>query len=768
MSLTSLSGGYGYAPPRAHRLPPTPKQPIFYDYSEDFEGVTQPPPICPIAPIPKRVSNPYRPVNIQANCDSNSESMDEAQHEFVAYLQEATMSELPKGNDCKGNRLEDSQSEFCQADGHVQSTAHDAGMEHNLRPGLSSSEAVHVVDFGTTAPSIRGECNSDGESNPDDLSATEKVVITEPKSDSSTLDDPPEPETPAFTTNMPLEEVLRFKEDLTNGMDLLDEHLVNHNVDPHRGTSEERLYSATSAQSGDTKPLQVDGVASLPYMSSNRCHDSRVYSLSSGLSDLASFVNQVDKHFQEPGPSSHDRHSVEAQHDTEGEAREYSTIAPLEFAAVQCENDKKYSANETSHPPRVSSLRQYRRHHTELRVDTGIGDAQQYQVVSTRSGPTLVPQPISPAKLLRVKNSIPQLMKALPPLPDYDPAPESPFGPAPLEFEQFELSRLTDARSSLSDAVMCKNRDEKAPKIYDPYVFDQKARKPKLKLRHAASFAHEQSRGLRRGYMKQHGFDTRHDTSDKRPATATEYSTAPMKRRLPIKITRPTFTSLMSEDTGTVKRRPGFPKSSTVSGLASTQPIDLFSSSTGLHIFPKDTGSPSTRHITPETSEQASAPVIEVTHVSMVQKVPLDAADARGSSLDAHLNSLRLPDAKDEAAAEGGMQSFFSDNSLVKPHRGLKKRISDLRSRLTEPRHHHRSPLWNMLRDDRNDGTNTLLAAESQSTNTFKNLLSSLSQPKTHSRVNPSRKVRSKLESFVNVAKHRLRSWGKAKHTRSD
>ncbi|ROV99973.1 hypothetical protein VMCG_06271 [Cytospora schulzeri] len=679
MSLTSLSGGYGYGPSRTPRLPPTPKQPIFYDYSEDFEDVTEPPPFCPIAPIPKRVSNPYRPMNIQKNCDTNAEGMDEAHHEFVAYLQEATMSELPEGNERHGNEQEGSPSDFGQRNDTVQTTVYNPVMEHDngQESVLSSRDAGHAVDFDASTPRLSAERKADDERNSDELDDKIKRVNAELTSDSSTLDDPPQPETPAFTTNMPSREVVHCREDPPNGMHVREGHVTDHDVSSPVEILEEQLCSVASAPTGDSKPRQVDGTASLPHMSSNRCHDSRFYSLGSGLSDLASFVHQVDTHFQIPGPDSHVRHSVEAQNVAEGEARDESTIAPLEFSGGQRENDDKYlgeDARGITHPPRVSSLRQHRRHHAELRVNTGIVDTQQYQVISTRSGPTLVPQPISPAKILRVKNSIPRLMKALPPLPDYDPAPESPFGPtvAPMEFETFELSRLTDARSTLSDAVMSKGRYEEAPKSYESFVFEQKARKPKLKLRHAASYAQEQSRDLRRGYMN-HGHETHYSTSEKRPATATEYSTAPVKRRLPIKISRPILTTFASEDTGTVKRRTGFEKSSTVSELASSQPVDLFSSSTGLHIFPKSTEPTSQRQISPGPPEKASAPVITVTRLSRTQEVALDDAGARGSSLDAHLDTLRLPNANNEVAAEGEMQSFFSDNSLNRERRECMK-----------------------------------------------------------------------------------------------
>lgn len=767
MSLTSLSGGYSYAPPRTPRLLSTPKKPLFYDYSEVFEDVTELPPVCPIAPIPKRVSHPYRPVNIQNNCVTNPVSMDEAQHEFVAYLQEATMNELPAGNGRQGNEQEEPTSNSGQGSEPVQCTANIASVEHDLPSGRSSSEAIQVVDFGAPVPMLSGEQEADGDNISEDLYHTKMVGMTELVSDVSTMDDAPEPESPALRTDISSREVVHCREDLPIGMSDREDQLNSLDVKHTGELPEEQVCSSGSTPSGESKSLQADGTALLPSTNNTHCHDSHYYSLGSGLSDLASFVNQVDRHFQTPGLNKPDCHSAEIQCDTQGDAKDTSTIAPLEDAAVQSRNHElhlAHGAKEASHPPRVSSLRQHRMPHAELKVKTGVGEHQQYQVVSTRSGPTLVPQPISPAKLLRVKNSIPQLMKALPPLPSYSPGPESPFGPAvvPMEFEPFELSRLTDARSTLSEDIVSKHRGQEAPKGYDPFVFDRKARKPKMKLKHAASFAQGQSRDLRRGYMD-HDHNAPYDTTEKRPATATEYSTAPVKRRLPIKISRPTLTALTSEDTGTVKRRPGFQKSSTVSELASCQPVNLFSSSTGLQAVARSMVSHPTRQMSPEIQEQATSQSIQVTHVARNRDILMDDVGAKGPSLDAYSRLLRLPTGNNEVAPEGEMQSFFSDNSLVKPQKGLKKRISDLKLRLAESRHHHRTPLRNMLRDDNNDGTGTLLAAEAQSTNTFKTLLSSVSQPGTHPRASSNRKVKNTLERFMKGAKHRLRGWSKAK-----
>ncbi|ROW10889.1 hypothetical protein VPNG_05335 [Cytospora leucostoma] len=647
MSLTSLSGGYGYgyAPSRTPRLPPTPKKPIFYDYSEVFEDVTEPPPVCPIAPIPKRVSNPYRPVNNHSDFDTRPEGMDEAQHEFVAYLQEATLSELHGGSGNHEDEEEEPQSHFCQENNIVQDAARLSAVEHESNLDPTSRGAVHVVDFGASTPRTDSrEKEADAENCFGALGLTREVATTEVASDSSTPSDPPEPDTPAFTTAVPSRDLVRCSEDSRfdiNGQD----HLSAHVVDAFDKRTEERLCSSTTAQSDPLNSRRPDAIATLPYVASNRCRDSRLYSLGSGLSDLASFVNQVDRHFQTPGLKDPDGPSAEVRHDdAQCEARALSTIGPLDIGDGQRKTHEHHllqGAKESSHPPRTSSLRHYRRQQAELEPNTRTDEAQQYQVVATRSGPTMVPQPISPAKLLRVKNSIPQLMKALPPLPA--PAPESPFGPTvvPMEFEPFELSRLTDARSTLSDEIVHKSRGKEAPQGYDPYVFDRKACKPKLKLRHAASFAHERSRDLRHGYTN-HG----RGYSDKRPATATEYSTAPVKRRLPIKVSRPTLRSLPSEDTGTVKRRPCFQKSSTFSEFVSSQPVDLFSSSAETT---ENREAPPTEQI---NTEIGGVPTLEFTRVAKIQKTFVDYSGARASSLDAHMNSLRVPTANNEAFAE--------------------------------------------------------------------------------------------------------------------
>lgn len=766
-----MSGGYGQASSRARRIETVPKQPLFYDYSEDFEDVIEPTPVIPIAPIPRRVSTSFRPVVFRNNNDEGPESVEDAQNEFEAYLQGGAKAghQPERGMTAIDAPIKPMSLPLGDASVTTQQPAHDHLDSYPstdaAAPAFDCRDLTQVLDDGAPTENTSGD---------KDMGQTKESTVVEITSDASTLDDPSEPKTPAFMAGLPFHEVIGPKEE----------------GDPCRDSHDCRItvQDVISSQEHDTKstptsfptPHQTDGVVSrLPRATCHPQHDSRFYSFNSGLSDLASFVQQVDQHFQTPGPADPEMNCGESQdsHPRSQPCEAASTVGSSPCLGEDEAPGLKKVTSTVSHPPRVSSLRDNRRKATALRINTAVDEPRQYQIVSTRDGPTLTPQPISPAKLLRVKNSIPQLMKALPPLPGYAPAPESPFGPAvvPMEFEPFEISQLTDARSTLIDAFQA----DDAPKGYDAFVFDRNANKPRLKLRHAASFAVNHEHSFRREYTTPK-IASRPDTSVERPATsngtstaaATEYSTAPVKRRLPIKISRPTLTSLVPDDAGTVKRRPGIQKSTTVSELASREPIDLFSTAVALRAAVANADVSSAQQKNFPNRVQVDTPMVKVTPVARIQPVPVD-ADTRGTSLDAHMDMLRIPSVDSQPGAECEIQSFFSDNSIVKPRQGLRTRISNLKSKLAESRNHHRSPLSKLSQDDRledphrknhnHDGIGTSLTVASHPTGTYKELFASTGNPKPHPQVIAKRGVRSKLGKFMKGAKHKLRTWGKGK-----
>ena len=765
-----MSGGYGQPSSRARGIASVPKKPLFYDYSEDFEDIIEPPPVVPIAPIPRRVSTSFRSVVFQNDSVEGPESMEDAQNEFEAYLQGGTnVSHQAEG----GTTLIDAQSQPISLPQCDTGEVPQQPAEGHLGSHPYTESAAPVISCRGFTPVLNESVPAEQTSAVKDVCQTKESTIAEISSDASTLDDPSEPKTPAFTAGVPFHEVVDPAEKVDPGRNSYENRIPVHDVVPSQGHDTLSGLSKLTPTSFPRPRLADDNVSTLPRVSCQSRHDSRFYSLGSGLSDLASFVQQVDQHFQTPGPEAPEIVCSGSQDSRpRAEVNEAApTVKHNPCLGEEKEPGSEKSTNVVSHPPRVSSLRENRRQATALGVNTAVDEPHQYQVVSTRNGPTLTPQPISPARMLRVKNSIPQLMKALPPLPGYAPAPESPFGPTvvPMEFEPFEISQLTDARSTLIDAFQA----EEAPKGYDAFIFDRNAHKPRLRLKHSASFAVEHERKSKCGYTTPKSA-SRPDASVERPATSTaavtEYSTAPVKRRLPIKISRPTLTSPIIDDAGTVKRRTGIQKSSTVSELASREPIDLFSSAVALRAAVTNNEVSSAQQISFHNRVYVDKPMVHVAPAARIQQIPADAG-TRGTSLDAHMDMQRVPSIDSQPGMECEMQSFFSDNSIVKPRQGLRKRISNLKSKLAESRNHHRSPLSKFpqdehvedqrRKDDNHDGIGTSCTPGSQPTGTYKELSASASNCKAPPQVMAKRGVRSKLEKFMKGAKHKLRTWAK-------
>ncbi|KAI7781168.1 hypothetical protein LA080_015172 [Diaporthe eres] len=487
-------GGYGQASSQARGIATVQKKPLFYDYSEDFEDIIEPQPIVPIAPIPRRVSTAFRPVVFQNNSGEGPESMEDVQNEFEAYLQEgANASHHREGGT---NSIDASIQPISMPPGGAYVTSQQPADDH-LDSHPSTEMAAPAGDCRDLTPVLDESVLAENTSTEKDMGQAKESTVVEITSDASTLDDPSEPKTPAFTAGVPFHEVMGPKEDFDPCRDSHEGRITVQNFRLSQGHETLPVLSKSTPASFPTPHQTDDVVSTLPRMSCHPRHDSRFYSLGSGLSDLASFVQQVDQHFQTPGPEVPEIVCSESQgsHPRTQTNQAAATVKDSPCPGDDNEPGPEKVTNAVSHPPRVSSLRENRRKATALRVNTAVDGPHQYQVVSTRDGPTLTPQPISPARILRVKNSIPQLMKALPPLPGYAPAPESPFGPAvvPMEFEPFEISQLTDARSTLIDAFQA----EEAPKGYDAFIFDRKAHKPRLKLKHAASFAVEHERSSR-------------------------------------------------------------------------------------------------------------------------------------------------------------------------------------------------------------------------------------------------------------------------------
>lgn len=737
MSLTSTGGEYGCSP-RTLRPSPLEKKPIFYDYSEDFEHVVEARPDYPIAPTPRRISSSRRSIISSDGCSGSLQGSGAGAGDVAEFLRRATMIEDLQDDDYYGGE-QDQSVIYSESRGGLMQPDSTRPVEDSFRPPSALDEHQRTTGL------IRAEASGH---NTDDIAHCLA-------SEASTVESPLEPKTTAFDNQMIAPDLVCHDDGV---MASLERH---EHINGTRGSS--CLEEATEKQPGRSEPVTIiiprPDLASVtstsfPYRCSSGRKDSRFFSLSSGLADLASFVKYVDKHIDDQDSEDVDRADISAIPESKTEP------------SPDHGWNRSQSTREAPTPPRKSSLYQNERSCSEPEAKNAalVDELQRYKVVSTRSGPTLVPQPISPAKMLRVKNSIPRLMQALPPLPDLDPAPDTPYGPAavPMDFEKFELSRLTDAHSTLSDAVLPQDRGEEVVERYDPFVFDHEIRKPKLKLKHAASFAHGDVRLSRCGHSEQANELL---PEYPRPSTATGYPTAALKRRrLPIRVSRPALTSLASDDTGTIKRRPGINKSSTVSELASNRPLDLFSTSTNNMVAIHRAPSLQTEMITSKNVGISPLQTHEATTT-----IKLHGAPPGGYACSTLLHSrpdVLSSNVGGQVVAERGMQSFFSDNSIARPRQGLRKRISNLKSKIAESRRHQHPPLGSGSQRKEAEATGPLVVAKSLQVPAEASKAWSLEtkQSKSHRTETPKRKAKSKLERFIRSAKHRLRVWSKHKH----
>lgn len=742
MSLVSMNGRYSPAPVRASHLPFTPKKPLFYDYSEDFEDAAEPPRACPIAPIPRRVSNTVS--SLIAENDRGAISDAEVDggdgEDILTCLRRATSTvnvDNENGPEREQNRPV---SQLGQWSDSFELTPRITDRVSSVTILVSRQDDEVLGNHGTL-PAAPMEQERDMKN----CAPKTAVVTTElPRSTVSVSHSTNECVHNSMTSVVDFQSIRSEPPGLRVG------HCApaNHEIDEKEHELNCSNHTVVLKGNEDVSPNTVES-SPVAGVSSNRFSDyrkdSRLFSLGSGLSDLASFVKYIDQHIESSDTEDDDPDNAAA-------IQSSRTAAGPDFGNILNESGKTLPP-----PPRKSSLRPCGAYNTELKTtpgpwpDDGI---DQFQVVSTRSGPTLVPQPISPAKMLRVKNSIPQLMKALPPLPGYSPAPESPFGPAvvPIDFEPFELSRLTDARSTLTEAILQGRRghSEDGPKGHDPFVFDRRAHKPKLKLKHAASCASGHSRDLRRGYFEQSGVGF-----EPRPSTAEQPANAPVKRRLPIKISRTVLTSSQSEETGTVRRRPDLKKANTVSELTSKQSIDLF----GDLVTPKATGASIPQQAPAIPQGLMSGIALQRAPVADIRRL-FHEGDALSPFSEIRLSSLDDIHAESARHGDGGMQSFFSDNNINTPRRGLRTKISDLRIKLAEPKTQQQSRLRYGTREDRIDEPDQMPTPEVPATNTFKELLSGMTQSNIRRKNSTNYKIRSKLGRFMQGAKHKLRSWG--------
>ncbi|KAL7628853.1 hypothetical protein AAE478_000368 [Parahypoxylon ruwenzoriense] len=289
---------------------------------------------------------------------------------------------------------------------------------------------------------------------------------------------------------------------------------------------------------------------------------------------------------------------------------------------------------------------------------------------SCSSTPIVEPKPISPARQLKLKNSIPQLMKALPPLPgdpDYIPPPTPSISSIPDDeynvanvLVPFKFPPSSTPRSSRDIGI---GKPDSSPNNDLTPGLQRNIPKLKLKLKMSTDSGGTNSSDIRL-------LDT---NKDKSWSTKTPNSESGLcvrahnRNRLKLRHSKSTTNT---PPPSTIRRNLDAETSNIIANIARHQPRDLFSFPIGLssavrHVSrnssqPTDIfrSSVSCTHdiVTPTCAASQRKPATEFIHVGSRNKLTYDARslETRSSS------DPRLP-------------------------RGLKKRLSNLRCLLTRP-----------------------------------------------------------------------------------
>ncbi|KAI1500070.1 hypothetical protein F5X99DRAFT_410392 [Biscogniauxia marginata] len=235
-------------------------------------------------------------------------------------------------------------------------------------------------------------------------------------------------------------------------------------------------------------------------------------------------------------------------------------------------------------------FRRHKRNQAVLRISTASLPREDNQgfpriTPSCSNTPLISPKPISPARQLKVKNSIPQLMKALPPLPG-DPDYISPPTPnttseedefaellAPFSFPRASTPKLySNTSGTKSESSLAHDR---VPSL------QKNLPKPRLKLKMSNSSGAGSSTDL-----KPRSSDNDNSGSNQTPDTELESNGSAKdirvrtRNRLKLRSSKSTGTRTPPE--ATVRRNPEVAASGVISDLARHPPRDLFAVSTGL------------------------------------------------------------------------------------------------------------------------------------------------------------------------------------------
>ncbi|KAK0729155.1 hypothetical protein B0T21DRAFT_413251 [Apiosordaria backusii] len=322
-----------------------------------------------------------------------------------------------------------------------------------------------------------------------------------------------------------------------------------------------------------------------------------------------------------------------------------------------------------------SNPRGHRRNFAVPAIDTNdlqnLVESDIDSIVGRSRTPMLAPHPISPARQLRLQNSVPQLMKALPPLPGISVRSESCIA-------NFSSQDLEYIMGFPSTDPSCFGVDQAT--MVDPALsYDSNPQEPRFKMPSSPIVTSPLAYSMGPDELMDHGAPIHIDQREQPRRSGSRNS------KLKLKVSRGALNKMHAE--GNRGRR------NTVAG-----PTREWSGP-----VPKLRGQPSMSHLNPglanmdclvesagetektDTCDQEDAFLDSPSPNTPVPPIPDRHQDHCGNKLSPDTQVLReviSPAARSEA------RSSLSQDSCVsaKSPRGLKKRFSDLRVRLAESR----------------------------------------------------------------------------------
>ncbi|OIW35141.1 hypothetical protein CONLIGDRAFT_710374 [Coniochaeta ligniaria NRRL 30616] len=600
---------------------------FYYDYSEDFQEHSMPIPCEPVSPMPRRVPSMSRPVVFDNSCEpigSGAASMDDA----AADLHHSDSPSSPaRSYPEPGDRFSRLQCQSGQED-----AVHVSAVD-------TSPQTESVIRNELEVPQDMISGNSDSDSSPavseeDAASTADATALERGFSDASE---------PLATVHIQKQEQSLVNSDESVASDAASSTV--HLVFNHPQTKEHPLGDAIEDTAPETPSAITDSAASrgsestkgssgmpeTPTLAARR--RSNVYSLQPGLLDLKSFVQDLDDagllHDADISGSSLDSSKTRASPaKLHGRANVHELLARTN-KALEDQTDRIDTYRNIQEPAVPNAI---------TRLKTGVISGR--QSVDDSKSIILAPQPVSPARQLRLRSSVSKLMKALPPLPDTSTNPA--MGSAIIPFVGRRLPELP-----APPRIFLSGSGQLSPPR-KPGGFDGTSECGAGMFN--GTLTSNSHTGLAQGEDASHDiygdiWDThfgRHDpaaTVMGMESNSSALAQATVKRTEDILRTR-------AEKTGPCATQ-----------LHPLGPRGQFKSST-----------------------MRSKPIVRETsaHLNSISQ-------ARGASLDTSRHTFQRPEvpSKDTMPVD---KNAVTDNH-VRPHRGLKKRLSDFKIRLTESRH---------------------------------------------------------------------------------